>query len=67
MTNCIRPLRKSGPKHASASLNPKSVTDHFVGYIFFLHRIAFLAADGGSSPVRLPAGRQRSVHPVHPI
>jgi len=44
-----------------------SATDHFVGQVFFLHRIAVLAAGDGLLPVRLPAGRQNPVHPVNPV
>ena len=44
-----------------------SAADYFVGYVFFLHRIALLAAGDGLLPVRLPAGRQHPVHPVNPV
>ena len=44
-----------------------SAADYVVGYVFFLHRIAFLAAGDGLLPVRLPAGRQHPVHPVNPV
>ena len=65
--NCIRPLRKSGLIHASASRRLVSAADYFVGYVFFLHRIALLAAGDGLLPVRLPAGRQHPAHPVNPV
>ena len=44
-----------------------SAADHFVGVVFFLHRIAFLAAGDGLLPDRLPAGMQHPVHPVNPV